>query len=62
MSLAKNLENEKADNTAEVERQGGVWKDGAFLFPDRSRGSFNRDESYRDDEGVLRSRAVFVSE
>ncbi len=62
MSFAENLENEKTDNMAEVERQGGVWKDGAFLFPDSSRGSFNRDESYRDSKGVLRSHVVFVSE
>jgi hypothetical protein len=61
MSLAKILETRKTDNMAEVEREGGVWNDGAFLFPDGSRGSFSDDESYRDSKGVLRSHAVFVS-
>jgi hypothetical protein len=60
MSLAQILEIKKTDNMAEVEREGGVWKDGAFLFPDGSRGSFSCDESYRDIKGVLRSHAVFV--
>jgi hypothetical protein len=46
---------------AEVEHHGGVWKDGAFLFPDGSGGSFSRDESFRDSKGVLRSHTVFVS-
>jgi hypothetical protein len=47
MSIAKILEDRKTDNMAEVEDEGGVWKDGAFLFPDASRGSFSRNESYR---------------
>ena len=61
MSLAKILEIRKTDNMAEVERDGGVWKDGAFFFPDGSGGSLSCDESYRDSKGVLRSHAVFVS-
>ena len=62
MSIAKILEDRKTDNMAEVERQGGVWKDDAFLFPDGSRGSFSRNESYRDSKGVLRFHRVFVSD
>lgn len=61
MSIANILEGRKTDNMAEVERQGGVWKDGAFLFPDGSGGSFSRNESYRDSNGVLRLHTVFVS-
>jgi len=61
MNLAKSLETKKTDNMAEVERQGGVWQDGTFLFPDGSGGSFSRDESFRDSKGVLRSHTVFVS-
>jgi hypothetical protein len=61
MSLAKILEVRKTDNMAEVDREGGVWKDGAFLFPDGSGGSFSCDENYRDAKGILRSRTVFVS-
>jgi hypothetical protein len=37
----------------EVVRQRTVWKNGAFLSSDSSRGSFNRDESYRENEAVL---------
>jgi hypothetical protein len=40
MSIAKILEDRKTDNMAEVEREGGVWRNGAFLFPDGSGGSF----------------------
>jgi hypothetical protein len=61
MNLAKILETKKTDNMAAVEHQGGVWKDGAFLFPDGSGGSFSRDENFRDSKGVLRSHTVFVS-
>ena len=61
MSIAKILEDRKTDNMAEVEREGGVWRDGAFLFPDGSGGSFSRNESYRDSKGVLRLHTVFVS-
>ena len=61
MSIAKILEDRKTDNMAEVERHGGAWKDGAFLFPDGSGGSFSRNESYRDSKGVLRLHTVFVS-
>jgi len=61
MSVAKILEIRRIDKMAEVEREGGVWKGGAFLFPDGSGGSFTCDESYRDSQGVLRSHAVFVS-
>ena len=34
MSIAKILEDRKTDNMAEVEHEGGVWRDGASLFPD----------------------------
>jgi hypothetical protein len=61
MSIAKILEDRKTDNMAEVEREGGVWRDGAFLFPDDSGGSFSRNEIYRDSNGVLRFHTVFVS-
>jgi hypothetical protein len=64
MSIAKILEDRKTDNMAEVEHAGGVWRDGAngaFLFPDGSGGSFSRNESYRDSQGVLRFHTVFVS-
>ena len=46
MSIAKILEDRKTDNMAEVEHEGGVWRDGAFLFPDGSGGSFSRNEIY----------------
>ena len=59
--IAKILEDRKTDNMAEVEREGGVWRNGAFLFPDGSGGSFGRNESYRDSNGVLRFHTVFVS-
>ena len=45
MSHAQILEIRKTANMAEVEREGGVWEDGAFLFTDGSRGSFSCDES-----------------
>ena len=63
MSIAKILEDRKTDNMAEVEHEGGVWRHGAFLFPDGSGGSFSRNESYRDSKGVgvLRFHTVFVS-
>jgi len=61
MSIAKILEDRKTDNMAEVVHEGGVWRDGAFLFPDGSGGSFSRNESYRDSKGVLRFHIVFVS-
>jgi hypothetical protein len=61
MNLAKILEIRKTDNMADVESEGGVWKDGAFLFPDGSSGSFSCDESFRDNKGVLRSHTVFLS-
>jgi hypothetical protein len=57
MSIAKILEDRKTDNMAEV----GVWRDGAFLFPDGSGGSFSRNEIYRHSNGVLRFHTVFVS-
>jgi hypothetical protein len=61
MSIAKILEDRKTDNMADVEREGGVWRDGAFLFPDGSAGSFSRNEIYGDSEGVVRLHTVFVS-
>jgi hypothetical protein len=61
MNLAKILETKKTDNMAEVEHQRGVWKDGGFLFPDGSGGSFSPDENFRHSRGVLRSHTVFVS-
>lgn len=61
MSIAKILEDRKTDNMAEVEHEGGVWRDGAFLFPDGSGGSFSGNENYRDSKGVLRFHTVFVS-
>ena len=62
MKIAKILEDRKTNNMEAVESEGGIWSDGAFEFPDGSRGSFNHDETYRDTQGVLRSHAVFESE
>jgi hypothetical protein len=61
MSITKILKDRKTDNMAEVERAGGVWRNGAFLFPHGSGGSFSRDEIYRDSNRVLRFHTVFVS-
>ena len=54
-------EDRRTDNMAEVEREAGVWRDGAYLFPDGRGGSFSRNEIYRDSKGVLRFHIVFVS-
>jgi hypothetical protein len=62
LNLAEVCESRKTDNMAEVERQGGVWKDGSFRFPDGSCGSFSDAEPYRDSKGLLRSHPIFLSE
>jgi hypothetical protein len=62
MTTAKKLVSLKVDRMADVELHGGVWKDGGFLFPDGSRGSFTGDEIYRDNDGTLRSRPAFTAE
>jgi hypothetical protein len=62
LNRAELCESRKTDNMAEVQHQGGVWRDGTFRFPDGSRGSFSGAETYRDSKGVLRSHSVFISE
>ena len=62
MNLAEVCESKKTDIMAEVQRQGGVWRNGTFRFSDGSRGSFTGAATYRDGKGVLRSHFVFISE
>lgn len=62
MTIAEILEKNKIDRMAEIERFGGLWRDGCFHFPDGSCGSFSRTEAYRDANGELRLRTVFVVE
>jgi len=62
MTTAEILVRLKVDRMADVELHGGVWRNGGFVFPDGSRGSFGGDEVYRDNDGMLRSRPAFTAE
>jgi hypothetical protein len=60
MTVAEIVASRKIQNMADVESHGGVWMNGAFVFPDGSRGAFSPSQVFRDENGIRRLQPVFT--